>query len=129
MERIENIVLNRFRNNEHFQYMTDVNGMVIKATPTALNVDGVFTKYSTAYINLDEVLRIDQGSIKTEQLTEFDSLRDKTWSALYARTKATLQSPIAEEAESAKIIKRVFDLYGNVRRLAWYSHPRGPEVY
>ena len=113
MERIENIVLNRFRNNEHFQYMTDVNGMVIKATPTALNVDGVFTKYSTAYINLDKVLRIDQGSIKTEQLTEFDSLRDNTWS-VYARTKATLQSPIAEEAESAKIIKRVFDLYGNV---------------
>ena len=119
MEQVEKIVLSRFRNNEHFQYMTDVNEMVIKATPTALNLDGVFPEYSSSYTGLDKVLRVDQGSIKTELLIGADGTRDNTWRGLFARVKSTLLSPVPEEVESSKIIKRVFDLYGIVHKLSY----------
>ena len=60
-----------------------------------------------------------QGSIKTEQINQLDLLRDKTWSALTGKVRVALLSPVAEEVESAKVLKRVFDLYGNVRKMSF----------
>jgi hypothetical protein len=116
MEQIGTLSFSKFRNGEHFQFMSDVKDGITAATPAALNLDSVYPSFESAYTSLDNVLRVDAGSVKTEQLVDADGDRDNTWSALNLRVKATLLSPIEKEVEAAKLIKRVFDLYGNVRQ-------------
>ena len=79
----------------------------------------VFPKFNNAFSRLNDTLLIDEGSVKTEKLSVLDSLRDTTWSAVGARIRATLLSPVEEEVESAKVLKRVFDLYGNIRNMSY----------
>lgn len=119
MEQISNVKLSSFRNGEHFQFMTDVKNGITAATPAALNLEEVFARFNTSYLELDSVLRVDMGSVKTEQLVVADINRDDNWSALNLRVKAALLSPFEEEVAAATRIKRVFDLYGNVRQLSY----------
>lgn len=119
MEQIQSINLPRLRNNEHFQFMTDVRNSIREITPAALNLEPVFPKFNNALSRLNSTLLIDEGSVLTEKLMNLDSLRDATWSAIGARLRATLFSPVEEEVESAKILKRVFDLYGNIRNMSY----------
>jgi hypothetical protein len=58
--------------------MTDVKDGITAATPAALNLDTVYPRFETAYTALDNVLRVDAGSIKTEQLVIADGGRDDT---------------------------------------------------
>ncbi len=119
MEQINSIYLSRLRNNEHFQFMTDVRNSIREVTPAALNLEPVFPKFNNALSRLNTAVLVDAGSVKTEKLSEFDSLRDATWSAIGGRIRATLLSPVEEEVESAKVLKRVYDLYGNIRNMSY----------
>ena len=119
MDAIQTIYLARMRNNEHYQFMSDVSKAITNATPAALQLDSVFPDFDAALARLNSSLLVDQGSVKTEQITEMDVTRDRTWSALNERVKSSLLSPIAAEVDSAKALKRVFDLYGNVRNLSY----------
>lgn len=78
MEQISNVTLSKFRNGEHFQFMTDVKEGIMAATPAALNLDTVYPRFDGAFTALDNVLRVDRGSIKTEQLVVADVGRDDT---------------------------------------------------
>lgn len=119
MEKITSIQTARLRNNEHYQFMTDVKTAVDAATPAALNLEAVYPEFVAGHDGLNQALLVDQGSTKTEQLMEIDMLRDRTWSAIYARVRATLLCPVDEEVEAAKAVKRVFDLYGNARNMSY----------
>ena len=125
MGKITKLVLSLLRNNEHFQFMTDVKNGMETATPVSLNMETVFPEFTSAYDDLNSALLVDQGSVKTEQLTALDELRDRTWSALGERIRATLICPIEAEAESAKVLKRVFDLYGNIREMSYNEETAG----
>jgi len=119
MDFIQTIYLARMRNNEHYQFMSDVANAINKATPTALQIDSVYTSFTDALARLNACLLVDQGSATTEEITAMDVVRDRTWSALNERVKSSLLSPIEAEVESAKVVKRIFDLYGNVRTLSY----------
>lgn len=119
MKQIDSIYLSRLRNNEHFQFMTDVRNSIREVTPAALNLEPVFPKFNNALSRLNSILLVDEGSVLTEKLSALDNLRDRTWSGIGARIRAALLSPIEEEVESAKILKRVFDLYGNIREMSY----------
>ncbi|MCW0482455.1 DUF6261 family protein [Gaoshiqia sediminis] len=119
MDFIQTTYLARMRNNEHYQFMSDVANAINKATPAALQLDSVYPVFTAALARLNATLLIDQGSATTEQITAMDVTRDRTWSALNERMKSSLLSPIEAETESAKAVKRVLDLYGNVRNLSY----------
>lgn len=118
MSYIDNIPLPRLRNNDYFQFMTDIKGLIAQATPTALNVEEESVNFDNSFSELDEAINVDQGSVLSEKIQDADHRRDTTWTALNERVKATLFSPIPEEVEAAKYIERVFNLYGNIRRLS-----------
>lgn len=118
MNNIEEITFSRFRNNDYFQFMTDLNTQIVKATPAALNLESLYPEFSAALSALNTVFKVDGGSILTGLIGGGDTLRDKTWSALKMRIRATLMCPIEREVEAAEKLKRVFDLYGNVRQLS-----------
>ena len=118
MTFIVNIPLTRLRNNDYFQFMADVKGLVVQATPAALNVEEEAVAFDNSFTALDEAINVDQGSVLTEKVQDADLRRDYTWTALNGRVKATLYSPIPEEVEAAKHLERVFDLYGGIRYLS-----------
>lgn len=118
MNFIDNIQLSRLRNNDYFQYMADVKGLVAQATPATLNVEDESLKFDNKFTELDQTLNVDRGSVLTEKIQELDAHCDNTWTSLNERVKATLFCPIPKEVEAAKHLKRVFDLYGNIRRLS-----------
>lgn len=118
MNFIVNIPLTRLRHNDYFQYMADVKGLVVQATPATLNVEEEAVAFDNSFTALDEAINVDQGSVFTEKIQDADHRRDNTWTALNARVKATLFSPIPEEVEAAKHLERVFNLYGNIRNLS-----------
>ena len=118
MNFIVNFPLTRLRNNDYFQFMADVKGLVTQATPVALNVEEEAVEFDNSFTELDEAINVDQGSVFTEKIQDADLRRDYTWTALNGRVKATLYSPIPDEVEAAKHLERVFNLYGGIRYLS-----------
>jgi len=118
MEKINPVVFSYFRNNDHVQFMTDFNTLVSNATPVALNIEAVYPEFNEAYMELDQAFKVDGGSLLTAPIVGADNNRDQFWSALGMRIRATLIGPIEAEVTAAEKIKRVYDLYGNVRQLS-----------
>jgi len=125
MEKIETINLGRFRNNEHFQFMTDVNQLVITNQPSELAVESIYQAFYTALMAEDSAMRVELGSIKSKSIEDLDKLRDRTWNAISLRVNSCLLSPIANEVESATIIRRAIDLYGDLRAKSYNEETAG----
>jgi hypothetical protein len=119
MEKLEEIALSRFRNNEHFQFMTDVDELITTATPLELGIDGIYPPFKAALIAEDATMRTELGSIKSKAIEVLDTLRDKTWKAIFLRVESTLLSPFSPEVDSAHVIKRIIDLYGDLRSMSY----------
>jgi hypothetical protein len=119
MQKIESITLSRFRNNEHFQFMTDIDGLITTFQPTELGIDNTYPAFKAALQSEDVAMRAEAGSLKSKSIEEADNLRDKTWQAISLRVKAAKLSPFANEAESAEVIGRILDKYGDVRALSY----------
>lgn len=119
MTKIEFFSLHSFRNNEHFQYMTDVDHFITTATPLELGIGSIYPPFKTALVAEDATMRTELGSIRSKAIEDFDKLRDKTWKAILLRVESTLLSPFYPEVESAQVIKRMIDLYGDVRAISY----------
>jgi hypothetical protein len=119
MNKIESLYLHGLRNNEHFQFMTDFDVLVTNIQPAELGIEGLYPTFKTALQTEDATMRTELGSARSKTIEELDSMRDRTYKAMVVRTNATLLSPIEAEAESARLVKRIFDLYGDVRALSY----------
>lgn len=125
MIKILTLVLYKLRNGEYFQFMTDFKNLLQTLTPAAIHSEGEFADFNTALTKLDEELRVDQGSVLTEKIQNLDTDRDNTWRAIDMRIDATLLCTIDEEMEAAKSLRRVFDLYGDIRRITYNEETAG----
>lgn len=119
MVEINSIYLQRLQNNEHFQFMTDVNTLIITHNAELLGIQAVYPKFQQTLENEDLHMRIENGSLKTLTLKDEDQVRDATYSAARGRTAATLLSPFETERESARALMRCFDLYGSIRQMSY----------
>lgn len=119
MLKIENITLSRLRNNEHFQFMNDVDVLITTFQPTELGIDSIYRAFKAALSAEDVAIRVEAGSLKSKSIEELDNLRDKTWQAISFRVKAAKLSPFVNEVESGEIIGRILDKYGDVRMLSY----------
>lgn len=119
MNKISNLPLYKLRNGEYFQFMSDFKDLLEGLTPATIHSETEFTDFDAALTRLDDELRVDQGSVLTQQLQNIDLDRDNTWRAIDMRISATLLCTIEEEVEAAKRLRRLFDLYGDIRRLSY----------
>ncbi len=115
MQKFESIYLPRMRNDEHFQFMTDVDELITTCQISELGIARLYTAFKTTLMAEDAALRIELGSLASKKTEELDVLRNKTWKAISMRVDATLLSPIEDEANSARVLRRLIDLYGDVR--------------
>ncbi|MBV5313549.1 MAG: hypothetical protein JZU47_09650 [Prolixibacteraceae bacterium] len=125
MQKLENIALLRMRNNEHFQFMTDVDQLIVTNQASELGIDSLYPAFKTALTAEDAAMRVELGSMKSKSIEELDKLRDKTWNAISLRVKATILSPLAAEAESAEFVSRIIDLYGDLRAKSYNEESAG----
>lgn len=119
MEKIEGIPLSRLRNNEHFQYMTDVDKLIFTSLASELGIEDLYSEFKKLMIIEDAVMRMELGSSKSKTIEELDKKRDQTWNAISLKTTSTLFSPFANEVASAEAVRRIIDLYGDVRYLTY----------
>jgi len=119
MDKIIKFNLRPLRNNEHFQFMTDVDSQIATTTPETLGIASQYPVFKAMLNKEDITIRVEDGSSLSKTVDQLDKRRDKTWSAIANRVRATLRSPVVEEAESAILVERVINQYGNVRNISY----------
>lgn len=125
MEKIEKINLAPLRNSEHYQFMTDVDKLITALVPSELGIDNLYPGFKTALNAEDATMRTELGSILSKKVEQLDQSRDTTTSAITLRVKATQLSPFPNEVESAVVLQRIIDLYGDVRNKSFNEETAG----
>jgi hypothetical protein len=121
MTKIEAINLSNFDNNTHYHFMVYFSELVSTYPASMLGLEDLYGNFSNNLKAEDLALRIEEGSTVSKTLEHLDQLRDKTWNAINMRIKATLLSPLEEESQSAKVLERVLQFYGDISSLNYYE--------
>lgn len=116
MNKLELFFTGSLRNAEHFQFMTEFKTAINVYTPEILGVKDLLPPFQVALDKENVALKIEQGSAKSELAETFDKLRDKIWKSAWLRVESAVLSPLEEEVESGYVIKRIFEVYGDIRR-------------
>nr|WP_319267407.1 DUF6261 family protein [uncultured Draconibacterium sp.] len=117
MEKIIRVVFSRFRNNDHYQFITEFLTRINTATPATLNIESKMPEFNAAYAAMDTVYKKSNSSDFTPLIGGADVKRDSYWSAIFMRLRATMMGPDEAEVEAAEKLKALFDLQGNVRTM------------
>ena len=107
MNKMETIDLHNLRNGEHFQFMDYVGKKIQSHFSDMSSLNGLLSQFLSALETEHVAMTAIRGSAKTEPLTALNALRVQTWSAIVARVKSAVLSPLADEAESGARIKHV----------------------
>jgi hypothetical protein len=112
--KIDGLKLGHLRNDEHFQFMTEVRDAFREADPAALRVEAQFEAFAALYRVEDAVLKKITKSALTAEIHDADAERDRVFRGMAdaARSAANHFSPAV--AEAAGRLRIVFDAYGNV---------------
>lgn len=119
MEKVNTLSLQRLPNSEYFELLTDLKVLLPGVLPASPAVDDVMIPYNTGFEKMDVVMSVDRGSKFTEEIRVADVGRGNTWKAMDMVVDAHLLSPVEREVESAFVIKRVFNVYGDYRRRSY----------
>lgn len=117
MTKIIRVVFSRFRNNDHYQFVTEFLTRITTASPATLNIEAKMPEFNAAYGAMDAVYKKSNSSQFTPLIGGADTRRDSYCSAITMRLRATLLGPDEAEIEAAQKIKALFDVHGNVRKL------------
>lgn len=116
MNKISTFNLHPLRNGEHYQFMSYLDAAIKKYAADVLGLKDVYPIFVSALAKENNALKIEQGSGITPEVSDGDKTRDRTWRCAELRIESALISPITEEVESAMVIKRIFDNYGDIRK-------------
>lgn len=119
MKKIETIGLFRLRNNDHFQFMTDADQLFGKYNPASMGISNEYAGFRNALTLEDEAMRVETGSSKSGMIEALDMQRDVTWNAIRNMIKAYNGSPKEAEVQSAAVLERIVNLYGDPRNLSY----------
>jgi hypothetical protein len=117
MKTIKKVDLNQLRNNEHFQFHTEVKGLIADTNPAAIKIDKQFPDYVALYQDEDTALKRIVKNTFSDLRADADLARDRTFSGLAAASSAALSHFDSRVVEAARRLKIVLDTYGNVARL------------
>jgi hypothetical protein len=111
---IGTINLNDLRNEEHFQFQTDVKNLVESKGADALNIKVAYGSYVPVYDNERTALDKIRKSAISEDVANLDSRRDSTFRGTSDAENSALRHFNPSVQGAAKRIKVIFDHYGNL---------------
>jgi hypothetical protein len=116
--KILRIRLFSLRNEEWFQFMTEVRDLTLKFTAQALSIVELFILFLKFYTEADIALEIIRKSPETEKMTEADHVRDQAFHGLNATIRAAVSHFDPAHSEAARQLIIVLDRFGNLAQKA-----------
>lgn len=106
----------RLRNEEHFQFHSEVVGLVNRFGAQTLNIEQDFPTYFKLVGDEEEALLQIRKSVVSDQLSEADNKRDILYKGMSDLVKSALNhfNPVLQD--SAAKVMLVLNQYGNVAR-------------
>lgn len=119
MEKIEYLATERLRNDDHYQFFSDVVTLGEKYFSSATPVDQEFQEIKLEREEESKLMGIGKGSLLTKEVNSADRQRGKTWLAIRRKTEAFLLSPFSDEVRSAEVVRKIIRTYGDPRNLSF----------
>ena len=106
MKEINDIYLKRMNNGAHFLFVSNVLARAEAFETVAAKTAANLKAFKTAVEKEDEVLKLSQKSMLSDDIAKADSERDSLYGSYKSTVKAFLKLPTAELAEAAKLLNQ-----------------------
>ena len=118
--KLKRVNLTQLHNEEHFQFMTVIVGLLNAAAGEVKQFIGTLIgTLSTLLQREDSALEKIRKSILTDPITTADSLRDSIFRGLELIVEGYMHSVVVVEVEAANVIRIVTNHYGNVTKKSY----------
>ena len=104
MKEINDIYLGRMNNGAHFTFVTNILARAEADSAVMNKAAEEVAAFKAAVDKEDEVLKVSQKSLLTDEITKADSERDSLYTGYKKAVEGFLAMPIAELAQAAKIL-------------------------
>jgi len=114
MVKIDDIKLNRLRNEIHFQFCTDFKNLVVKFNPMLLKIESQFNLFCMFYEQESQCLKLVLQNEIAERLNSADQRRDAAYRGLVDSVRMSLDHFNPFVVDSAKRLNLLFKWYNNL---------------
>ena len=114
MVKIDDIKLNRLRNEIHFQFCTDFKNLVVKFNPMLLRIDSQFNLFSLYYEQASQCLKLILQHETAERLNSADQRREVAFRRLCDSLGTSLDHFQPSVVESANKLKLLLKWYNDL---------------
>ncbi len=111
--QIAGITLERLRNSEYFQFMTDTLSIVAANNPVALNVKPSFDGLTAEMEVIDSLYQKPQGSVITTKMEEADIRRDRALNGINSVVNGYVYHFNPDFADAALLLQASISKYGS----------------
>lgn len=110
---IQPIRLQSLRNGEYIQLLKDVNALVAEQNPVALQLEAAYTGLQAEVVLLDELFKLAQGNLITDELIALDARRDAALTGLQSLINGFTYSTNPDTAQAARLLQANLSLFGS----------------
>ncbi|MGL4956878.1 MAG: DUF6261 family protein, partial [Bacteroidales bacterium] len=111
--------LEGLRNEECFQYLTEVRDLTQKYGAEALDLEAIFEKFLSLYQDFDVALEKIRKSSYTQQIADADAQRDTLFRGFVDTIKSAHNHFNTNYRESARKLQIALDHYGNIAQKSY----------
>jgi len=123
--KILSFQLRKLHNAEHFQFMTEVNKLILLYTVAKLKITRLYSPFIVLYNQEDECIFLLRKSDYTKLMEETDKFRDSIFRGLVNMVNAALNHYDPNIKASARRVKILFDTYGNLAKKTDHEESSG----
>ena len=106
MKEINDVSLPRMNNGAHFTFVSNILARVESDSAVKGKVADQVSNFKAAVNAEDEVLKVSQKSLLTDEIAKADSDRDALYAGYKKAVEGFLAMPIADMAQAAKILSQ-----------------------
>ena len=111
---IISIHLVNLRNEEHYQFQTEVDQLVKKYKADVLGIEAIYLGFTPLLVDEFSVLNVIRKSLLTDDLIDSNAVRNGTFRGILDTVKGSCNHFNEERQAAAKRLMIVFNTYGNV---------------
>jgi hypothetical protein len=119
--------LSRYQNDEHYNFHTDVNGLITYFTAANLLISAEYATYASLIKDEEDALNFVRKNSYSTSVAQADTVRDNTIAGMDDAISSGLKHFNAEIREAAKRLKILRDSSGDIARKA-YSKESGDVI-
>lgn len=119
MKEIQKLVLKTLRNDEYFQFMTEMDKLMLEATIEALGITSRYETFKAGLTKVDSALKVERGSSQTALIIAADDNRDMLDRGFELQVESYSYHWDPDVVEAARRVSRINKQYGNLRVLGF----------